>query len=73
VKEECKHLGGLLQPILIPEWKWEVISMDLITSLMRTSRNHDSIMFVVDMLTEVAHFIPMKSDYSSSDVAWVFI
>ena len=32
VKVECKHLGGLLQPIPILEWKWEVISMDFITS-----------------------------------------
>jgi len=68
VKAECKNLGGLLQPILIPEWKWEVISMDFIKGLLRTSRQHDSIMVVVDMLTKVAYFIPVKSTYSTSDV-----
>ena len=31
VKAECKNPGGLLQPIMIPKWKWEVISMDFIT------------------------------------------
>ena len=64
IKAECKHLGGLLQPILIPEWKWEVISMDFITSFPRTSRKHDSIMVVVDKFTKVTHFIPVKYTYS---------
>jgi hypothetical protein len=73
VKAECKHPGGLLQPIAIPEWKWEVISMDFITGFPKTVRQHDSIMVVVDRLTKVAHFIPVKSTFSASDVAQVFI
>ena len=68
---ECKNLVGILHLILIPEWKWEVISMDFITILSRTSRQHDSIMVVVDMLKKVAHFILVKSMYSASDVAQV--
>ena len=55
VKAKCKHPGGLLQPIVIPEWKWEVISMDLITCFSRTVRQHDSIMVTLDRLTKVAH------------------
>eukprot|EP00253_Pinus_taeda_P032560 PITA_32560 len=73
VKAECKHPSGLLQPILIPEWKWEVISMDFITGFTRTSKQHDSIMVVVDNLTKVAHFIPVKSTYLANDVVEVFI
>lgn len=73
VKVEFKHLGGLLQPITIPEWKWEVISMDLIKVLSRTYRQHDSIMVVLDKLIKLAHFIPMKLIYSTNDVAQVFI
>lgn len=30
-------------------------------------------MVVLDRLTKVAHFIPVKSTYLSSDVAYVFI
>ena len=36
LKVECKHQGGLLQPIAITEWKWEVISMDFIIGLPKT-------------------------------------
>ena len=70
---KCKHPSGLIQSILILEWKWEVISMDFIIGLLRTSRQHDSIMVVVEMLTKVAHFIPVNSTYLASDVAQVFI
>jgi hypothetical protein len=38
----------LLQPLAIPEWKWEVVTMDFITKLPRTMKQHDSIMVVVD-------------------------
>jgi len=73
MKLECKHLGGLLQLIVIPEWKWEFISMDFITVSPKTVKQHDSIMVIVDMLTKVEHFVSMKYTFSSSDVAWVFI
>ena len=73
MKEKRKHLGGLLQPISIPEWKWEVISMDFITGLSRIVRQHDSIMVMVDRLTKVVYFILVKSTFSSSNVAQIFI
>ena len=47
--------------------------MDFIIGFLRTSRHHDSIMIVVDRLKKVVHFIPVKSTYSTSDVAYVFI
>jgi hypothetical protein len=46
VKAEHRHSAGLLHPFPIPEWKWEVITMDFITTFPRTTRQHDSIMVV---------------------------
>jgi hypothetical protein len=48
VKTEHKHPVGLLQPFPIPEWKWEVVTIDFITKLPRTVKQHDSIMVVVE-------------------------
>ena len=64
VKDEQRHPTGLLQPLPIPEWKWDVVTMDFITGFPRTSKQHDSIMVVVDMLTKDAHFIPLKTTHS---------
>ena len=63
VKAELKRPAGLLQPQDIPVWKWEDISMDLIVSLPRSQKGHDSIWVIVDRLTKVAHFIPVKLAY----------
>eukprot|EP00253_Pinus_taeda_P029642 PITA_29642 len=61
VKAKYKHPSELLQLVAIPKWKWEVISMDLITRFLRKMRQHDSIMVVVDRFTTFTHFIQVKS------------
>jgi hypothetical protein len=48
IKAEHRHLASLLQPLAIPEWKWEVVTMDFITKLPRRNKKHDYIMVVVD-------------------------
>jgi hypothetical protein len=58
VKTKHRHLVGLLQPLPIPEWKWEVVTIDFITKLPRTVKQHDSIMVVLEKLKKDAHFIP---------------
>ena len=47
--------------------------MDFITAFLRMVRQLDSIMVVLDRLTKVAHFIPVKSNYLDSDVAQLFM
>ncbi|MCI20281.1 retrotransposon protein, partial [Trifolium medium] len=52
--------SGLLQPMFIPEWKWNSIVMDFMSGLPRTAKGHDMIWVVVDRLTKSAHFIAIK-------------
>jgi len=47
--------------------------MEFIIGLLRTVRQHDSIMVIVDKLMKATHFIPVKSTLLASDVAHVFI
>ena len=47
--------------------------MDSITSFPMTWKQHDSIMVVVDKLTNEAHFIPIKSTHKTDDIAKIFM
>ena len=73
VKYIHQHPTGLLQPIPIPEWKLESITMDFITGLLRTKKHNDSIMVVVDKLSKETHFIPVKSTYKALNIADIFM
>ena len=66
VKAEHQRLASLLQPLKVPEWKWKQIGMDFIVGLPRTREGYDSIWVIVDRLTKVAHFIPVKITYSGA-------
>ncbi|XP_059073301.1 uncharacterized protein LOC131874084 [Cryptomeria japonica] len=54
VKAEHQRSAGLLQTNLVPDWKWDIIS-------------------VVDGLTKVSHFVPIRSSYIAPVVARVFM
>jgi IS30 family transposase len=56
-------LVGLLQPLSVPDWKWENISMDFITGLPTTQKENDSIWVIVDRLTKSAYFLSIKTKY----------
>lgn len=61
IKAEHQRPGGLLQPLDIPVWKWDQISMDFIDGLPRSRSDHDSLWVIVDRLTKSAHFLPVRS------------
>ena len=65
--------AGLLQPLSIPGWKWEEISMDFITGLLLTQQGHDSIWVIVDRLTKSAHFIPGNTTYHAAKYAELYV
>ena len=64
---------GLLQPLTIPEWKWEVVTMDFIMGFPRIGNMHDLIMVVVEKLTKYVDFIPLKTTHKAVDVVDIFM
>jgi hypothetical protein len=73
VKAEHQRPAGLLQPLKVPEWKWEEIGMDFIVGLPRTRDGYDSFWVIVDRLTKVAHFIPVKTMYTGAKLAELYM
>ena len=73
VKAEHQRPTRLLQPLKVPEWKWDEIGMDFITGLPRSNHGHDSIWVIVDRLTKVAHFIPVNTTYRGHQLADLYI
>ncbi|TYK22444.1 pol protein [Cucumis melo var. makuwa] len=66
VKAPRQRPTGLLQPLSVPWWKWESVSMDFITGLPKTLKGYTVLWVVVDRLTKSAHFVPGKSTYTAS-------
>ncbi|GJR92994.1 putative reverse transcriptase domain-containing protein [Tanacetum coccineum] len=73
IKAEHQKPSGLLQQPGIPEWKWEKITMDLVMKLPRSSCGYDAIWVIVDRLTKLAHFLPIREDYKTEKLARIYI
>ena len=64
VKAEHQRPSRLLQPLEIPEWKWEHLVMNFVVGLPRTRTNHDAIWIIIYRLTKSAYFIPINKRFS---------
>ncbi|GKB01502.1 putative reverse transcriptase domain-containing protein, partial [Tanacetum coccineum] len=73
VKAEHQRPSGLLQKPKIPEWKWDKITIDLITKLPRSRSGHDAIWVIVDSLTKSAYFLAIREDFSTEKLARLYI
>ncbi|KAK1406152.1 hypothetical protein QVD17_41439 [Tagetes erecta] len=73
VKAEHQKPYGELQPLEIPMWKWENLTMDFVTKLPKTRRGFDTIWVIVDWLTKSAHFLAIKETYTSDQLANLYV
>jgi len=71
-KAQTVKKAGLLQPLPIPNFKWESVSMDFITQLPVTRAGNDAIAVFVDRLTKMVHFAPTTTDVTAEGVARLF-
>jgi hypothetical protein len=72
---KASHLKsvGVLQPLSIPMWKWDDISMDFIVGLPLAPRKKNCIWVIVDRLTKTAHFIAVHTTYSVQQYAEIYM
>jgi hypothetical protein len=73
VKASHLKTASILQPLPIPSWKWQDISMDFIVGLPNTSQKHDSIWVIVDRLTKTAYFLPVHITYNAKRYAKIYL
>ena len=72
VKAEHQRPAGLLQPLAIPEWKFDHIEMDFVTGFPKSKRGNDAIFVVINKLTKVAHFLPIKESITAAQLAELY-
>nr|GEY48689.1 retrotransposon protein, putative, Ty3-gypsy subclass [Tanacetum cinerariifolium] len=62
VKARHQRSSGLLVQPVIPEWKWDNITMDFITKLPKSPQGFDTIWVIVDRFKKSAHFLPIREN-----------
>ena len=73
VKAEHQRPSALLQPLEVPEWKWDKINMVFMTGLPTTFLRNNTIWIIVDRLTKFALFIPVRTDFSLAKLTKLYI
>ncbi|KAA3466850.1 integrase [Gossypium australe] len=58
---------------MVPEWKWDRVTMDFVMSLPLAPSKKDAVWVLVEKLTKSAHFIPIRVDYSLDKLANLYV
>lgn len=71
-KSERVKYPGLLQPLPVPKFAWQVITMNFIEGL-QVSHSYNCIMVIVDKFSKYAHFLPLSHPFTAYKVAMLFM
>jgi hypothetical protein len=71
-KTERIKYPGLLQPLPVPSYAWQIVILDFIEGLPK-SKGYDCILVVVDKFSKYAHFIALAHPFTALHVAKVFM
>ncbi|GKC17252.1 putative reverse transcriptase domain-containing protein [Tanacetum coccineum] len=73
VNAEHQRPSGLLVQPAVPEWKWDNITMDFITKLLRSSQGFNTIWEIVYRLKKSAHFLPIRENDPLDKLARLYL
>jgi hypothetical protein len=71
-KNDRAAYPGLLAPLPIPEGPWQVVTLDFIEGLPRSS-GYNCILVDVDKFSKYAHFLPLSHPFTALQVAITFL
>jgi len=63
---------GKLQPLSIPDARWDTLSVDFVVELLESS-GHDAVMTVVDAVSKRVYFIPTYTTVTAERAARLFL
>ncbi|GAX85886.1 hypothetical protein CEUSTIGMA_g13302.t1 [Chlamydomonas eustigma] len=64
--------AGLLQPLPIPDHRWDTVSLDFITGLPKSALHYDAILVCVDKLSKFVQLIPCSTTITAEHTAKIF-
>ena len=73
IKSDQKKMVGLLQPLEVPNWKWDQLLIDFIDGSPHTRKGNEAIWVIVERLTKIAQFIPVKSTRTAASLAELYV
>lgn len=72
VKYDTHKPASLLQPLRIPKQVWDDVSLDFIRGLPK-ALGRDTIMVVMDRLTEYVHFFSLSHPLTAHEITNIFV
>jgi hypothetical protein len=72
-KSDSRRCAGLFTSHAPPMTKWSEGSFDFMFELPETDSGNTGLAVVVDKLSKLAHFMPLKPNISAQDLAYVYI
>lgn len=73
VKVENQKFVGQLQLLIIAKCKWEDITIDFVSRLLRGKKVNNAISIIMDQLTKSTLFIPIKMTNSVDKLAKLYV
>jgi hypothetical protein len=71
-KSSTQRPAGLLQPLGVPDYRWQEVTLDFIVQLPKTKKGHDAIVVFVDRLSKMVHFAACRSDVTAEQTASLY-
>ena len=71
-KATNQRTAGLMQPLLVPDYPFQQITMDLVTALPAGPSGNDAVVVFVDRLSRMVHFAAIKKAITAEELAAVF-